>query len=658
MFAFFNDSFRKRRIGLQILILLVVGCASSRLSGEETELQWTQTAADCNPQIKTHLRTKGFGGDGIERISVVAGIGTYCYASHPIGSACIIEDFVASVDIRSNREGLQLLARVVFPRTADSNLEPLSVVVRGDVYRGHGSWQQLRIDNLPMKVQRAKRQLRLRHSSKLDLSESYIDQLMINIYGGPGVTTTEIGKIDKRGVVSVKSVQQISKANSDNSVRQPTVPVTLQDGIIRVGGTPFFPRVIEHRGESLEFLANLGFNTIALSEAPVKHLLDDAERLGLWLVPIDPLPSFRNARNRRVLAFRWTEGNDPEENTVQVSPALDIVDSMKQFPSRPIRLIGIDESRKVNSTSQYFSKLAQVRRDLSRNSAGFWAYVSTDTTLGQNSEEISADLSLATRIREQSLAAIATGVRGIWFASSRSLDSNDRLTALRRLALERLNIEQQILQPWLLAGRPDQVSIDSGRLPSTINLSLERARLLVRIQPERSMNISRAPHRKPTIRLAGLSNIRQCYELSTSGLTPIKKVRVAGGVVVHPSSYQSHVVSTSDPMVVKQVKRRIASFGERPTRIELQLARIELELVRLLVDGFNANRADTQKYLDSAEESFSKAAAQLQVKNYRTAHKHLQSARQQLSELQQLVNRAENVKHEDCVKRNENQRSI
>ena len=51
-----------------------------------------------------------------------------------------------------------------------------------------------------------------------------------------------------------------------------------------------FPRIVQYRGEPLGLLQQLGFNAVWLAQPPATEMLDEANRLGLWLVCPPPRP--------------------------------------------------------------------------------------------------------------------------------------------------------------------------------------------------------------------------------------------------------------------------------------------------------------------------------------------------------------------------------
>ena len=81
---------------------------------------------------------------------------------------------------------------------------------------------------------------------------------------------------------------------------------------LRVNDRPTFPRVIQHRGESLSLLKQLGFNIVWLQRLPAPEVLEEADRLGLWLIcpaprALTPIAEIGPAFDP-VLA--WDLGND------------------------------------------------------------------------------------------------------------------------------------------------------------------------------------------------------------------------------------------------------------------------------------------------------------------------------------------------------------
>src|SRR5574340_1184266 len=88
---------------------------------EGPEPTWRDLGGDARYQIVDHRRVQGEAhtGDGCERLTIAAGQGTYVHVGHSVGRPSVIDDLLLTVGVKSDRPGIQFLARVVLPRTAD-----------------------------------------------------------------------------------------------------------------------------------------------------------------------------------------------------------------------------------------------------------------------------------------------------------------------------------------------------------------------------------------------------------------------------------------------------------------------------------------------------------------------------------------------------------
>ena len=154
---------------------------------------------DVQHRIIEHTRMRGFARSGqwCERIRLHAGIGSYIYFSHAMGQARVIDELLPSVWIKSNRVGIRILANVVLPRTVDSHTgKPVSVWVHGSSYNHVGRWEQLRIQNIPHLLQQQTRVLRAQLGPHVDPREAYIESILLNVYGGQGMTDVWIDDLE------------------------------------------------------------------------------------------------------------------------------------------------------------------------------------------------------------------------------------------------------------------------------------------------------------------------------------------------------------------------------------------------------------------------------------------------------------------------------
>ncbi len=126
-------------------------------------LEWSLVEGDCNHVVVRHERAAEVRRPGlaVESLALRAGAGTYAYAECPVPAARIVDDLVPGVWIKSDRSGLQVLGRVVLPRSTDPQTgRPHRVLVSGESYQTAGLWQKLNLTDLPHELQRQVRVLR------------------------------------------------------------------------------------------------------------------------------------------------------------------------------------------------------------------------------------------------------------------------------------------------------------------------------------------------------------------------------------------------------------------------------------------------------------------------------------------------------------------
>ncbi|MEX2026632.1 MAG: hypothetical protein WEH44_05015, partial [Pirellulaceae bacterium] len=179
--------------------LLLVVCrevpAQLRESFESPTATWTLAQADCGVKKLLQERTfrESHSGSGCERLRLQIGNGTFVYLTHPIGKAPVIAELAPSVWIKADKANVQLLARVVYPRTTDPGTgRSISSLLAGDRYTDVGAWQQLKIAELQKLVERDAAARRLEFKEKFSEREAYIDLLVLNAYTGPGTIDVSI----------------------------------------------------------------------------------------------------------------------------------------------------------------------------------------------------------------------------------------------------------------------------------------------------------------------------------------------------------------------------------------------------------------------------------------------------------------------------------
>jgi hypothetical protein len=133
-----------RRLTRSALVFAAFACWESRADGqnvvhegfESPEVTWHEAGGDVpRYQVSAHQRTSSgvHSGAGCEFIQVIAGDGTSIRFALDIGKARVIEELKATLWVKADRPGIQLLARVVLPRTVDPPHRQTGGALRGRV---------------------------------------------------------------------------------------------------------------------------------------------------------------------------------------------------------------------------------------------------------------------------------------------------------------------------------------------------------------------------------------------------------------------------------------------------------------------------------------------------------------------------------------------
>ena len=651
---------------------------------EGPEPTWRDAGGNARYRVQQHGRLQGEAhtGTGCERLTLLGDYGTYVHISHEVGRARVIDELLPGVWIKSDRPGLQILAQVVLPRTEDPRTgRPVSTLVRGSSYTNVGRWQQLRIEDVPRLLARQVRILRTQLGPAVDGREAYLDRILLNVYGGPGATNVWIDDLDIAGFVASRydsaeddSVPGFVGGDSvgDYAVGRPRGRrVELVGSVLMVDGRPMFPRIIRHRGEPLAFLKELGFNAVWLDGAASAELLQEADRLGLWLVCPPPRPAALDqpeepvaaraeigpqygqvlvwdlgrglSRDRLDSTERWAEQVRLADRH-QGRPLICCPDSDLRRYSRHTDLLLTD--RQPLGTSLELTDYGNwIRRGprLARPGTPIWTTVQT-----QPAEALRQQLSAlepgrppplsasSEQIRLVVYTAVAAGSRGLLFQSLSPLDASDPETRYRAMALELLNLELQLVEPWAAAG--SFVAATDGSEPEVVGavLRTDRARLLLPVwyAPGAQYVPGQSAADGLSLVVPGVPESSGAYELSPGGLRPLRHRRVTGGmrVTLEEFGLSGQVLLSQDPLVVNSLTQRSAKIGPRAAELARNLAARKLHAVGQVADQLvrHAPAAQSAAWMDAARKSLQRCDGYLAAKEYRAAYLHARRAMRRL----------------------------
>jgi len=263
---------------------------------------WTEAGGDAKFTLRAHDRMpqQGLRGSGCERFVIDALGGTSLYFSHPIEPAPIIDELRATVWVKSDRPGVQIMARVSFPRIIDPDTRrPATILVAGESSRKDDQWRELNLDDLPRRVQTQLPALRAKYGAEMDVNEATLDRILLNAFGGLGTThlfiddLSLVGAVPTTGNMLTAGEQSVLATPDEMPKRLPTHGEALPTGsptirlvgsVFEVNGQAFYPRFVEYHGEALSQLKALGVNGVRLTTVPDETFLREVNASGLWIV--------------------------------------------------------------------------------------------------------------------------------------------------------------------------------------------------------------------------------------------------------------------------------------------------------------------------------------------------------------------------------------
>ncbi len=256
---------------------------------------WRREEADTEVRIIAHERTetKAREGKSSERIAFEAGVGAAVYYSHEIPKIPVGPNAEIGLYVRSNREGVRLMARVVLPADIDPDThQPSFILVSGAAVDTANIWRKLLLSEVQVQVRRRVRVLRAATKRPVPLDGAYIDQVVVNLYAGPGETEVFLDDLEaypvpaealaefakeRRGPVAEKGESPEGKAAAPR--------IALREGLLTLDEKPWFFSLISAPGAKVLPLRQAGFDVIAIEPDADDSKIADAVRDGFLLMP-------------------------------------------------------------------------------------------------------------------------------------------------------------------------------------------------------------------------------------------------------------------------------------------------------------------------------------------------------------------------------------
>ncbi|MHB1034122.1 MAG: hypothetical protein ACYC35_07035 [Pirellulales bacterium] len=585
---------------------------------------WKIAGGNAPHRIELHQRIQqnAHAGESCEYVRLLADNGSTVYLGRDIGRARVIDELRANLWVKSDRPGLQILFRVVLPRTKDPRTgAPLTALVGGSSYTQVGTWQQLGVEGAPQQLARQARVLRLEFGPQVDSGEAYVDRVLLNVYGGPGRTSVWLDDFQVAGVVgslpdtadsgveraSMPPVARAARTGAEQPAASVGRRIEFVCAVLVVDGRPMFPRIIQHQGEPLRFLQGLGFNAVKLSQPPTPELLDEAARLKLWLVCPPPRlaepgaagpPATIGPEYDAVLA--WDLGR--ELSAVEVESARSWADRIRQADRSMGRLLVCEPQSELRAYSRIADTLVIGRLPLGTNleladyatwvrqrarfalpGTPIWTTIQTQPSRAieeQWAALAGGRLPVVTvqdeQIRLLASTMLAAGSRGFLFESHARLDAPDPAARQRAMTLELVNLELELVDRWAAAGNLLAEIPGSDAAVKAAVLRTDHARLLLPLWSAAGAQFVPGQSAGNDIALVvpGVPEEYDVYEITPAGFRTVRHKRGTGGtrLAIGEFALTTTILLTQDPLALDFLSRRLAQIGRRAAELQRELA--------------------------------------------------------------------------------------
>lgn len=165
--------------------------ATLRDGFESPAVAWRRERADTTINLLAQERSDraAYEGKQSERFQFEAAQGSQFFVSYPLPNVPVTDKLEIVLNVRANRAGAQIFARVVLPSDVDPETKAASfVLVPGTIFDRVDRWQRLEITRMPPSIERQARVLRASSHRPVSLEGAYVDGVIVNLMGGAGGT--------------------------------------------------------------------------------------------------------------------------------------------------------------------------------------------------------------------------------------------------------------------------------------------------------------------------------------------------------------------------------------------------------------------------------------------------------------------------------------
>jgi hypothetical protein len=482
---------RARASWIAVVSLLLVTSAEGQIydSLDAYPPRWNLDSSDCDARVikQGHLADEGVAGGACETITFAAANGTEALLVYPIEPVRPLDDLTAIVSVMSARSGARIGIRVRYPYVRNEETRrPVSVVVYGASSKSPGEFASIGVGMIERPMQMKNVAVRREYGSDADLSDAYVDGIVINAYSGSGTTALRMDQLRVEGLIplSVSVIPGNGPAPGSSQSRSLRVADDSDPRLSRVSA--FRPskitRILQHNGEPLAWVRSLGFDAVLLSDPPDSSILSEAIRSRILIYappPSSPDPALQSllepvagwyigsgealdsrqvdqtaltSKRLRGWPSRWQRPlvGAPSETWRRYAPLLDaIIDDL------PPRVRGVRGSEEV-------AQMTETRRRLGGRTETAVGIVSMPPESMVKQTEAIADAIGAPRPENfrwhsmwlQTMRSLEATPAAILYRSTRPLSSGLLMDNQRSIALSYVNRMVAMIGPWVTAATP------------------------------------------------------------------------------------------------------------------------------------------------------------------------------------------------------------
>ncbi|MDR1959472.1 MAG: hypothetical protein LBQ54_10615 [Planctomycetaceae bacterium] len=409
--------------------------------------------------------------------------------------------------------------------------------------------------------------------------------------------------------------------------------------ILTIDRLPKSIRAIEYRGEPLDFLAMLQFNTVWLASVPSEAFLNDAWKVGLWVIcpvpglnelqahiqnqgnPAGPLVHlFRNDRNP-ILA--WNLGSnftvsDYERlqnllKGIQFAdrrkcPMICNVESGLGIFSENIDMMLLENSPLFSSLDFLdYQQWLKIQTRLAKLRTTNWCAIQTQPSpyiwsqwkqFGLEETASIAPVSID-QIRMQIHSALAAECHGFLFRSQTPLNAQNAETEYRAAVLELINWEMFLQDGWYSLGKLVAVVGSSDPVMSAIITQAERSLLLLPMvnYPNGQCVMGESVRNNVRFIVPGSLETYSSQLLIPGGARPIYPQRKAGGIEIQmeEAGLATPVFFAQSETVLQGVlpRTRQILLSRQAAELSIRAAQLRLQNDKAVMEKFRKLRATT-----------------------------------------------------------------